>query len=79
MGPPLTRELDENLIIYPNPTNGKININKKVDIRVINMLGDMIIREDSISVLDISYLTSGIYNVQIIYNNKIINRKIIKE
>jgi hypothetical protein len=79
VGPPLTRELEDNLIIYPNPTNGKININKKVDVRIINMLGDMIIREDNINVLDVSYLTPGVYSIQIIYNNKVINRKIIKE
>jgi len=79
VGPPLTRELEDNLIIYPNPTNGKININKKVDIRIINMLGDMIVREDNVNVLDVSYLTPGMYNIQIIHNNKVINRKIIKE
>jgi len=79
IGPPLTRDINDNLIIYPNPTNGEININKKVDVRIINMLGDMIIREDNTNVLDVSYLTPGMYNIQIIYNDKIINRKIIKE
>ena len=79
IGPPLARELEENLIIYPNPTNGEININKKVDVRIINMLGDMIIREDDVNVLDVSYLIPGVYSIQIIYDNKVINRKIIKE
>jgi len=79
VGPPLTRDVNDNLIIYPNPTNGKININKKVDIRLFNILGDMIIRKDNINVLDVSYLIPGMYNIQIMYNNKLINRKIIKE
>ena len=79
-GPIPTREsLNNKIIIYPNPTNGKININKKVDVRIINMLGDMIIREDDVNVLDVSYLIPGVYSIQIIYDNKVINRKIIKE
>ena len=78
-GPVLSRNVEDNLVIYPNPANDEININKKVDVRLFNMLGDMIIRKDNINVLDVSYLIPGIYNIQIIYNNKVINRKIIKE
>ena len=79
VGPMLSRNVEDHLIIYPNPVNNKININKKVDIRIINMLGDMIIREDNVNVLDVSYLIPGVYSIQIIYDNKVINRKIIKE
>ena len=78
-GPVLSRNVEDNLVIYPNPANDEININKKVDVRLFNMLGDMIIRKDNINVLDVSYLIPGMYNIQIIYNNKVINRKIIKE
>ena len=80
VGPIPTRKgLEETLIVYPNPTNGKININKKIDVRLFNTLGDMIIRENNINVLDVSYLSPGIYNIQMIYKNKIINKKIIKK
>jgi hypothetical protein len=78
-GPVLSRNVEDNLVIYPNPANNEININKKVDVRLFNMLGDMIIRKDNINVLDVSYLIPGMYNIQITYNNKVINRKIIKE
>ena len=79
VGPPLARSVEENLVVYPNPTSGIININKKVDVRVFNVLGDVIILENNINVLDVSYLIPGIYNMQIMYDNKVINRKIIKE
>ena len=78
-GPVLSRNVEDNLVIYPNPANDEININKKVNVRLFNMLGDMIMRKDNINVLDVSYLIPGMYNIQIIYNNKVINRKIIKE
>jgi len=67
------------LIVYPNPTSGKININKNVDINVFNYIGDMIISKQNVNVLDVSKISSGMYNLQIMYNNKIINRKIIKK
>ena len=44
-----------------------------------NSLGDVVILESNINVLDMSKLSSGVYNLQITYNNKIINRKIIKK
>jgi len=79
-GPIPTREsLEDVLIVYPNPTSGKININKNVDINVFNYIGDMIISKQNVNVLDVSKISSGMYNLQIMYNNKIINRKIIKK
>ena len=58
---------------------GEININQKVDVRMYNSLGDMIILENDINVLDVSYLTPGVYMIQLTYKNRVINRKIIKE
>ena len=69
----------EAIKIYPNPTNDIININKFVDIWVINTLGDMIIHKTNINVLDVSRLRPGVYNLQIMCNNKIANKKIIKK
>jgi len=77
-GPILSRTLEENLIIYPNPTSTKININKNVNIEVYNMIGDMIISKNNINVLDVSYLRPGMYNINIFYKNKLITTKIIK-
>ena len=75
---PTRKSLEENLIIYPNPTDGKININKNVDINVFNYIGDMIISKQNINVLDVSKLSSGTYMLQIIYKNKSITKQIIK-
>ena len=80
VGPiPARISLEEAIIVYPNPTISKININKNVDVSVFNILGDMIISKQNINVLDVSKLNSGTYNLQIIYQNKLYNKIIIKE
>ena len=73
------RMITDNIIVYPNPTSDKININKNVDINVFNYIGDMIISKQNINVLDVSKLSSGMYMLQITYNNKTINKRIIKQ
>jgi len=76
---PARISLENALMIYPNPTKDKININKNVDINVYNILGDMIISKQNINVLDVTKLSPGTYNLQIRYNDLIINRKMIKK
>ena len=71
--------LEETLIVYPNPTSDKININKNVDINVFNYIGDIVISKTNINVLDVTKLSSGMYTLQIIYKNKSITKKIIKK
>jgi hypothetical protein len=66
-------------VVYPNPTSDKININKNVDINVFNYIGDMIISKQNTNVLDVSKLSSGMYMLQITYENKTINKRIIKK
>ena len=65
-------------MVYPNPTNDKLNISEKVDVIMRSILGDIVILKNNTNVLDVSKLSSGVYNLQITHNNKIINRKIIK-
>ena len=77
-GPAFTMTRSSDLIIYPNPTSDKLNINKKVNVKVYNSIGDVVILENDINVLDVTRLTPGIYTIQITYKNKVINRKIIK-
>ena len=80
VGPiPTRKSLEEALIIYPNPTSGKININKNVDINVFNYIGDMIISKQNTNVLDVSKISSGMYILQITYNNNMINKRLIKK
>ena len=75
----LSRKVEDNIVVYPNPTQGIININKNVDINIFNSIGDMIISETNINVLDVTILTPGIYTLQMMYKNKIINKRIIKQ
>ena len=77
-GPILSRELEENIVVYPNPVNEIININKSVDITIYNILGDMIIYKTNTNTLDVSRLNPGVYNLQIICNNKLVNKTIVK-
>ena len=81
IGPiPTRKSLTLNEIkVYPNPTSDIININKFVDIWMFNILGDMIIHKTNINVLDMSRLRPGIYNLQIMCDNKIVNKRIVKK
>ena len=65
--------------IPPNFYKSKININRKVDVRLINMIGDIVILENNTNVLDVSYLSPGMYTIQIVYKNKSITKQIIKK
>ena len=77
---PLPARIPANEIyIYPNPTKGIVNINKKVDLKVFNNLGDVIISKNNTNAIDVSKMSPGIYNIQIKHNNNIINKKIIKK
>ena len=77
-GPTSLIEFRNNLVTYPNPTSDYIYVNKKVDLTVVNMLGDVLIQKENVNVLDVTRLTPSMYNIIIKYNNKIINKKIIK-
>ena len=78
-GPVLTRDVEENIVVYPNPTSETININKNVDVTIYNILGDIVIRKTNTNTLDVSRLSPGTYNLQIMCNNKIVNKTIIKK
>ena len=78
-GTTFLHEFRDQLIVYPNPAINQININKFVDIRVYNIIGDMIISENNINVLDVSKIKPGMYTLQIMYKNKLINKRIIKQ
>ncbi len=77
-GPVSVFEYRNNLVTYPNPTSDYIYVSKKVDLTVVNMLGDILIQKQNINVLDVTELTPGMYTIIIKYNNLTINKKIIK-
>ena len=66
-------------MVYPNPASGTININKNVDIKALNYIGDIVISKQNTNILDVSKISSGMYMLQITYNNKTINKQIIKK
>ena len=54
-------------------------LNKKVDLKVCNSLGDVVISKNNTNAIDVSKMSPGIYNIQIKHNNNITNKKIIKK
>ncbi len=78
-GPTSLLELRNGLVTYPNPASDYIYINNKVDIKLFNILGDIIISKKQVNVLDVSALNPGVYNILIEYNNIKISKKIIKQ
>tara|TARA_R110002012_G_scaffold137990_2_gene293143 strand:+ start:204 stop:2648 length:2445 start_codon:yes stop_codon:yes gene_type:complete len=76
---PPSRILEDKIIIYPNPTKDIINIvGKDFSIKVYNIAGELIIEDDNPTTIDLSNQASGIYTMQILSNNNIIIKKIIK-
>lgn len=76
--------LDNNLTIFPNPTNGlfnlKINTFENTQIKVYNVLGECIYQNISTSSnfqIDLSSQTSGVYFIQLHTEQGTINKKII--
>ena len=77
--------VNEEIIIYPNPTNGVINlditsIRKSLEINIYNSLGLTVKQIEKIDTpkdikINIEDLDSGIYFLQIILNNRTISTK----
>ena len=75
------------LNIYPNPTNSWVTIETKVeinsDIRILNLFGEIIetvdyeMFNDKFEKINMSEFSKGIYIIQLINNQSIINHKII--
>ncbi|ASE99959.1 putative peptidase [uncultured virus] len=76
---PPARLNSDQIIVYPNPTTDKIYVNKNVDLKMFNSLGDIIASGYNINVLDVSKINPGMYMIHIIYNNKTFIKNIIKK
>jgi hypothetical protein len=72
-------EMSGELLIYPNPVSDILNITQEIDIKVYDMVGNLIIFKEKTTQIDMTNLPSGIYNLNINYNNKIINNRIVKQ
>ncbi len=71
-----------NLKIFPNPSLGEIHFSSstKKNVKIYNQLGVLILEKDSVfEFLDVRKLPSGIYYLEVKYNNAIkINLKFVK-
>ena len=73
----------EQVSIYPNPTNGELNIMSETQMESLtlyNQLGQVVLSESDVDVLDLSKVQNGVYHltIQDIYENKI-NVKVVKQ
>lgn len=84
----ITDRQQPKLEVFPNPTSGNVNvripdIDGKVDIRVIDMYGRMVMQRNTTAVntrMNIAGLPSGIYMLHVNRNGKdIYSTKIVKE
>ncbi|MBO9583597.1 MAG: T9SS type A sorting domain-containing protein [Flavobacterium sp.] len=77
-------KIDGGLVVYPNPTNGILNLslenNTKSDVRLYNALGQQLLNttfEGSTQQLDLNNFGRGIYLLQVISDDKVTTKKII--
>ncbi|WP_431241768.1 PKD domain-containing protein [Flavobacterium sp. P21] len=77
-------KVSNELVVYPNPTNGILNLkldsNIKSDVRLFNVLGQQMLNtifEGTEQQLDLNNLGKGIYLLQVETDGKITTKKII--
>jgi len=79
-------ELQSNVNLFPNPSQNFITLQSPVkikDIKIFDITGKSVSEVTNVNSLDysldVSSLSNGFYNVQIIFeNNQSINKKLIK-
>ncbi|HSD13366.1 MAG TPA: T9SS type A sorting domain-containing protein [Flavobacterium sp.] len=78
-------ELNNNLVLYPNPVNNTLNINAKNNIEVqrisiYNTLGQLltVIPNGLVKTIDVSHLSAGNYILKAVTNKGMLNMKFIK-
>ena len=68
----------EDLVVYPNPVGNVLNINQKVDIDVIDSNGRILLSKTNTNAIDASLWPPGMYMVRIVWNGRVVVKKIIK-
>ena len=77
-------EIQKGILLYPNPTNGIIEVNPAVShgiFRITDPGGKILLNGEFYSEhfkINLSYLKEGMYIIQIISDDKLFTRKIIK-
>ena len=75
-------DLDENIIIYPNPTEDILFISgneNELEVSIYDLLGKRVMKVSVINRIDISLLSIGTYLVYINNGTKVSQYKIIKK
>ncbi|MEE0266616.1 MAG: leucine-rich repeat protein [Bacteroidales bacterium] len=68
------------LSFYPNPTKNEITFSTKIDaVEVIELSGKVVMKAENTNEINISTLSSGIYNIRLHSNGKTITQKLIKQ
>lgn len=74
-----------NIAVYPNPTKGMIQINstdKIEQLSVMNINGQVLMTKTNVQnneAVDVSNLSSGVYILRVLSNNKTVNTRLIKQ
>ena len=74
----------EQLKVYPNPSKGDvtIDISSNGSLSIYNLLGQLMMQlplNIGKNYINISGLNNGVYTLQIVANEKVLNRTLIKE
>ena len=75
-------EYGENeIVVFPNPTTGKLTIKTSLDITYIlyDFTGKVLVEDSNKEEIDITTLPNGVYFLSIRYGDKIFNKRIVKE
>lgn len=77
-----SRDSKQGISVYPNPTNGLVNISstyKTAEILVIDLSGRVVLQSYNVNVVDISSLSEGLYFLNINSENGMYSAKIEKK
>ncbi len=73
----------KNILIYPNPVSTILNIETEqsfqtgTEVEVINYLGQTVLKTAFKNEIDVSYLSDGVYTLQLISKNQVAQKRLI--
>ena len=68
----------DDLVVYPNPVGDVLNINQNVDIDVIDSNGRILLSKTNTNAIDASLWPPGMYMVRIVWNGRVVVKRVIK-
>lgn len=70
-----------NFEIFPNPVVANLHLRAKdnpIEIRVINLSGELLLVQHASDEIDVSSLSNGLYFIQLVYSDHIESKKFVK-